>query len=488
MRHSQGVLLPPVRPGRLRRGDLYGVLRGAILDGVLAPGERLPSTRQAAADYGVSRGMLEEIFAQLTEEGFVRRSVGRGTFVAPGVSRIAPPAPRRALVASSRRGRSLAASALCREPEVLRAFNAGVADTSEFPWKIWQRLLARASRELGRDGLMFADPRGLLELRAAIARYLAQFRGIRCRAEQVIIFNSSQQAIHALSLLLLDPGGRVWMEDPGYPGARAAFRLAGASIEPVPVDREGLRVDLGMQRAPRARLAYVTPSHQYPTGAALSLDRRVALIEWAARRRAWIVEDDYDGEFRYEGQPLTALHSLDSQGRVIYAGTLNKSMFVALRIAYAVVPEEIAEPLANIRTQMDGFTPAVPQKAVSLFLAEGYFASHLRRMRTVYASKRTALIEVLEPLAALGWEWPDNPAGMHLLATHRDGAYVRAVAAVSRLDLATLGTYRIARARGDGLLLRFGALDGTAIRQGGRTLVETAQNVRSATNPRPIRP
>jgi GntR family transcriptional regulator/MocR family aminotransferase len=302
VRRSRGVLLPPIGVVRIRRNDVYRALRAIVLDGALCPGEQLPSTRQAAADYGVSRGMMEEVFAQLTEEGFLERSVGRGTFVARAISRLPLSANKtrgkRCAPATSRRGHSVAANATCREPEVPRPFNAGIADTREFPWQMWQRLEARAAREYRHDALNFADPRGLPTLREAIARYLAQFRGIRCDPGQVIVFNSSQQALNALGLLLLDRGDAIWVEDPCYPGARAAFELAGAQITPVPVDDEGIRVDIGVRRFPHARLAYVTPSHQYPTGVALSLDRRIALLEWAARNHAWIVEDDYDGDFR----------------------------------------------------------------------------------------------------------------------------------------------------------------------------------------------
>jgi GntR family transcriptional regulator/MocR family aminotransferase len=454
-----------------------------MLDGVIAPGERLPSTRQAADDYGVSRGMLEEIYAQLTEEGFLERGVGRGTFITETVSRLSVPSngkeTRRRSPATSRRGRSIAAMAACREPALPRPFNAGIADTSEFPWKTWQRLHARAARELGRAALNFSDPLGLSNLRVAIARYLAQFRGIRCDPRQVIVFNSAQQAIHSLAVLLLNPSDRIWIEDPCYLGARAAFELAGAEVIPVPVDQEGIRVEVGLRRCPGARIAYVTPSHQYPTGVALSLDRRIALIEWAVRNKAWIVEDDYDGEFRYEGQPLTALYSLDSHRRVLYIGTLNKSMFVSLRVAYAVVPEEMVESLANIRTQMDGFTPAVQQMAMSFFMDEGHFASHLRRMRTVYGAKRATLIEGLAPLAARGWTWSGNPAGMHFLAGHEKGDYVRAVAVKSCLDLALLGSYRARRASDDGLFLRFGALDPASLQDGILALVEAAKKMKA---------
>lgn len=481
MRRPRGALLPPIHQGRLRRGDLQRALRTAVLDGVLPPGARLPSTRQAADDYGVSRGLMEEVYAQLAEEGFVERAVGRGTFVVPGMAELSGPAKakpnRRRARGPSRRGLAVAANAACREPEVPRPFNAGIADTSEFPRELWCRLQARAARLLGRAALTFADPRGLPELRGAIARYLAQFRGIRCEPTQIIICNSAQQALNALTVLLLDRGDEVWIEDPCYLGARAAFALAGASVMPVPVDDEGLRVDLGRRRAPRARLVYVTPPHQYPTGVALSLARRIALVEWAAQSDAWIVEDDYDGEFRYDGQPLAPLYSLDPHGRVLHLGTLNKSMFVSLRLAYLVAPEEFVEPLANIRTQMDGFTPPTAQMTMSLFMDEGYFATHLRRMRNAYGAKRAALIEGLAPLAARGWIWSHNPAGMHLMVRHREGDYVRAVAARSPLDLALLSSYRTVRARADGLFLRFGALDAASLRAGTAALVAAVKKV-----------
>lgn len=483
MRQARGASLPPLRVARPRRGDVYGALRAALLEGVLAPGERLPSTRQAAADYGVSRGMLEEVFAQLTDEGFLERAVGRGTFVARAVSQLSAPAKiphrPRSSPQPSRRGRAVAANAACREPAVLRPFNAGIADTSEFPWKVWQRLQARAARESGRAALSFADPRGLPQLRAAIARHLAQFRGLRCHAGQIIVFSSAQQTLHALAVLLLDRGDKVWIEDPCYLGARAAFSLAGAELLPVPVDDQGICFD----RAPRAggvRMAYLTPSHQYPTGATLSLERRLALLEWAARTRSWIVEDDYDGEFRYAGQPLTALYSLDTRGHVLYVGTLNKAMFVALRLAYAVVPEPLVEPLANIRTQLDGFTPPVRQGAMSLFMDEGRFSSHLRHMRAVYGAKRAALVDGLAPLAAQGWIWSSNPAGLHLLVRHPRGNYVRAVAAASSLDLALLSSYRVMSGRDDGLFLRFGALDPAGLQAGVTALVATARKKLSA--------
>ena len=482
MRRAQGVLLPPIHMNRIRRGDLYSALRAAMLDGVLTAGEQLPSTRRAALDYGVSRGLMEEVFEQLTEEGFLERVVGRGTFVSPRVAGLVAPgkiarAHRRATGPSSR-GLALAANAACREPAAPLPFNAGIADTREFPWKLWGRLQNRASRELGDSALNLADPRGLPSLRSAIVRYLAQFRGIRCNQSQVIVFNSAQQALLTLAMLLLNRGDVVWVEDPAYLGARAAFELAGATVAPVPVDNDGICVDTGLRHAPLARLAYVTPPHQYPTGAALSLGRRIALLEWAARYGSWVVEDDYDGEFRYEGQPLATLYSLDSCARVLYLGTLNKSMFVSLRLAYLVVPGELVEPLANIRTQIDGFTPALAQMAMSLFMDEGYFSSHLRRMRAVYAAKRGALLEGLGPLASDGWTWSNNPAGVHLLIRHKSGKYVRGVARSSSLDLALLSSYRMVPGRDDGLFLRFGGLDEASLAAGIAALVRATKMAR----------
>jgi GntR family transcriptional regulator/MocR family aminotransferase len=477
--HQKVYFCPRFLPDGYGGGELYGALRNAVLEGVLLAGDRLPSTRRAATDYAVSRGLMEEVFGQLTDEGFFERAVGRGTFVASEVARLKVPTGRmkrqpRSLRTPSRRGSFITANTACREPEVPLPFNAGIADTSAFPWKLWCRLQVRAARELGPKALSFADPRGLPKLRTSIARYLAQFRGIRCTPQQVIIFNSVQQALNALSVLLLNPGDAVWIEDPCYLGARVAFDLAGTVAVPVTVDEDGLVVPTGIRRAPRARLAYVTPSHQYPTGVTLSLERRIELLRWAARKGSWIVEDDYDGEFRYAGQPLASLYSLDSCARVIYLGTLNKSMFVSLRLAYAVVPEELAEPLANVRTHMDGFTPELTQMTMSFFMDGGYFSSHLRGMRAVYGAKRKMLIEGLAPMAAQGWTWSENPAGMHLLVMHNRGEHVRAIAKASLLDLALLSKYRVGRAQDDGLFLRFGALTSESLQAGVDELIAVA--------------
>jgi GntR family transcriptional regulator/MocR family aminotransferase len=462
-----------------RRTDVYLALRNFVLEGRLAPGERMPSSREAAIDYGVSRGLLEEVYSQLVEEGLLERILGRGTFIAgqvtgATVSARDGKASHRAPSISAR-GIKLAGNVACRVMHEFQPFNSGVADTAEFPWQIWQRLQTRATRDLRRADMNFADPRGLPVLRRSLAHHLAQLRGVRCTAEQVIIFNSVQQAMYLLALLLMNPGDATWMEDPGYPGARAALELAGAAIVPIPVDREGLRVDVGLQRAPNARLAYVTPSHQFPTGVAMSQERRIALLDWAERHDAWILEDDFDGEFGYVGQPVTPLHSLDKHARVLYLGTLSKSMFVSLRLAFAVVPEAMVEQLANIRTQLDAFSAPLIQLAMSRFMDEGHFSTHVRRMRGVYAEKCAVLTEGLAPLANCGWTWEGNTVGVQLMLRHPDTQEVQRTVKASGLALHMLNTYRHEPAKDDGLLLRFGGLSVAAIGSGVERLVSAAQ-------------
>ncbi len=478
LRSARGISLPPLCTRKPRRGDIYHALRSALLEGSMPSGARLPSTRQAARDYGVSRGLVETVFDQLRDEGFLERVQGSGTRVCEAVARLGQPTQERAPRGSnpiSSRGRNLVANASCREPEIYVPFNAGVPDGSEFPWERWRGLEARAAREIGRRSLMFADPRGLPELRAAVASHLAQYRGIPCIADEVVIFNSIQQALNAIALLLLDRGDKVWIEDPCYSGARAAFELSGATLVPKSMDEDGLRVDQGKHGLEQARMAYVTSSHQYPLGVTLSLTRRIALLDWARRNCAWIIEDDYDGEFRYDGQLLTALRTLDVSGRVLYLGSLSKAMFVSLRLAYAVVPQSLVELLADVRTHLDGFTAPLPQRTASLFINEGYFAAHLRRMRQIYAAKYAALNQGLSPLGAWGWKWPRNPAGMHLAICHRNSNYVRRTAHVAGIDVRPLSSYRVINDSGDGLFLRFGALDLPTIHAGARALVKAAR-------------
>lgn len=478
-RRSRGVLLPPVPARQPRRADVYLALRNWVLEGLVAPGERLPSTREAAADYGVSRGLMEEVYTQLLDEGLLERSVGRGTFIAnhEGRSSVVARAGESVYdaLSVSTRGLELASNRACRVPHEFKAFNAGVADTNEFPWKTWQRIQARAARDLRCADMNFTDPRGLPALRTSLAHHLTQLRGLRCTADQVIVFNSMHQALYLLALLLINPGDTVWAEDPGYPGARAALKLAGAVVASIPVDHAGLCIEVGLKRAPNSRLVYVTPAHQFPTGAVMSVERRLALLNWAEKHDAWVLEDDYDGEFQYVGQPMTPLYSLHERGRVLYLGTLSKSMFVSLRLAFAVVPEGMVEHLANIRTQIDAFNAPLTQLAMSRFMDEGHFSTHVRRMRGVYAAKCAAVTEGLAPLCACGWTWEDTTMGVQILLHHPDAQEVRRTAKASGLAVHLLSSYRHKPVQGDGLLLRFGGLSIPTIRRGVEQLVSAAR-------------
>ena len=455
---SRGALLPPLGVTRVRRKDIYRQLRNGILDGTLPSKTRLPSTRGLAREYKVSRTTVEDVYQQLETEGFLLRLRGSGSFVSSIFRAARTTRTKSASIFLSKRGARLAADARCREPDRVQAFDAGVPDTDSFPGSIWKRCIHRTLRELDRRALNHADPRGYWPLRSALARHLAQFRGVNASPERIVVFSSSQQALLALSILLLEPGDAAWLEDPGYPGARAAFRLAGAHSVPVPVDEAGLIVPVGRRRAPRARLCYVTPAHQYPTGVVLAPERRLELLAWAQSHDAAVIEDDYDGEFRHVGQPLTALQALDSDERVIHVGTLSKAMFLSLRLAYAVLPAFMVEPLANLRTQLDSFPPLTVQAGLAAFIDEGHLAAHVRRMRAIYAEKRSRLIANLASLADARWDIGPNAAGVHVALFEPDAGMARSVASKSKLSLATLSNYSMRSVKRDGLFLRYGGL------------------------------
>jgi GntR family transcriptional regulator / MocR family aminotransferase len=478
-RQTQGALLPPIPGPKVRRVDVYRTLRDAMLDGTLPPGARLPSTRVAASDYGLSRTTVEDVYEQLASEGLIERGVGRGSFVAEQWTSHPPGGRRKAPVRlrPSRRGVQLLADDRCQEPLLVRPFNAGVPDVELFPWRTWERCWRRAQTQTGRGLLNHSDSRGYQPLRSALASYLAQFRGVRVRPEQVMVFNSTSQALHAFFLLLLDPGDSLWVEDPGYPGAHAAARLAGASAIPIPVDEAGIRVSAGRLLGPAARMAYVTPAHQYPTGAMLAHERRRELLAWAEEQRAVIVEDDYDADFRYHGEPLTTLHALSGGNRVLYVGTLSKAMFLGLRMAYAVVPESLVEPLADVRRQLDSFPSISTQVALCAFINEGHLATHVRHMRRVYADKRARLLELLAPMLARGWTCGPSGAGMHfVLYEPRPGMAAR-LARSSGLALNTLSDYATAGVKRDGLSIRFGGLSMAELERGAATLCTAASVV-----------
>lgn len=466
--------------------QLYDEIRTAILSGRLAPGARVPATRVLASDTGTSRNTVSGAFDQLLSEGYLEGKVGSGTYIA----RMLPedllrvtrqPGPARPVIARaclSRRGRMLGgipASLRSREIATEQAFRTGLPAFDEFPRALWARLGARLLRHAPSAVLTYGDPAGYRPLRRAIAEYLRAARGVNCSAEQVIVTAGSQQALDLAARLLLDPGDAAWVEDPGYLGARGALRAAGVRSIPVPVDSGGLSVVEGEKRAPEARLACVTPSHQYPLGMTMPLSRRTSLLAWARRHRAWIVEDDYDSEFRYSGRPLQALQGLDPIGCVIYTGTFSKVLFPSLRLGYMVVPESLVDTFVSARALVDRHPPGLEQAIVAEFLAEGHFARHVRRMRTLYAERQEALVLALGRELGGAIEASPAEAGMNLTAWLRGNASdleLSNKAAQVGVVVTPVSAYALEVKPRSGLLLGYAAFTTRQIREGVRKLAQ----------------
>ncbi|MGA3400786.1 MAG: PLP-dependent aminotransferase family protein [Acetobacteraceae bacterium] len=424
-------------------------LRAAIAAGVLAPGARLPSARSLAGQLGVARGTVDAGYAVLIGEGVVVPRGSAGTIVSPELAgRAAPPAQRRMPFAARR----------VEPPAGPLPFRMGLPALDAFPRKLWTSLTVRAARSLGAEALAYPDPAGLRPLREAIAAYLGVSRGILCSPDQVLVTAGYQGALALATRMLLRAGDAVWVEDPGYHLARQALEAAGGNLVPVRVDRDGLRVAAGVVAAPRAKLAVVTPTHQSPLGVALSLPRRLALLAWAAEAGAWVLEDDYDSEFRYTGHPLPALKSLDRGGRVLYAGSFSKVLFPALRLGYLVVPDELAEAFARASRLWSFGLPSLEQRVVAAFMAEGHFARHLRRMRALYGARRRALAAALTAVFGDRVALELEAGGMHLLARFPgaadDGTLARRAAAAGLAPTA-LSSLALAHDCGQGLLLSF---------------------------------
>src|SRR5215469_8146332 len=388
--------------------QIYENIRTAIRTGQLRPGDRLPSTRGLAERFGTARGTIDAAYAILTGEGYL---IGRG--------------PAGTVVSAELDSRTIAGAASkprlrspCPRPaaDAPRPFQMGLPALDAFPRKVWSRLVARHARGFAAADMAYPDPAGYGPLREAIAGYLATSRGVRCTAGQILITNGYQDALNLVASVLLRPGDKVWLEDPGYPPAAEALKAAGAALVPIRVDAEGLRVSEGLARARRARFAVVTPSHQSPLGVALSLPRRLALLSWASSAGAWIIEDDYDSEFRYVGRPLPALKSLDRYERVLYAGSFSKVLYPGLRLGYLVIPESLIDAFTrSIRLRYLGHA-TLEQRVVAEFMAAGHFARHLKRMRALYGARRRALADNLSQVLGDRITVEPRPGGMHLIA------------------------------------------------------------------------
>ncbi len=430
---------------RSLQDQLAGRIRAAVADGTLAPGERLASARALAAQLGVARGTVDAAYARLAGEGLLMTQGPRGTLVSPAAR------PGAAPTVSSPLGPPLAPPA---RPPPLRV---GLPALDLFPRALWARLVARAARGGAGAALAYPDPAGLAALRAAIASYLAVARGVACAASQVIVTAGYQGALTLLARLLLPAGAAVWCENPGYKLAARALAAAGALVLPLAVDAEGATIPPD----DRARVAVLTPAHQSPTGVALSAHRRQALLDWAARRGGFLIEDDYDAEFHYLGVRPPALKSRDTGDRVILAGSFSKTLFPGLRLGYVVVPAELLVAATRQALLATHGAPALTQAAVAAFLTEGHFARHLRRMRSAYAVRRAALAAAVTEAFAGRLTVLPRPGGLQLLALCPDGTRPGwDLAAVRRAEAAGLGPAALSAQflgppRAQGLLLGF---------------------------------
>jgi GntR family transcriptional regulator / MocR family aminotransferase len=470
--------------------QIYSAVRRAILDGTVTPGTRLSSSRALARDLCVSRTTTLLAYEQLASEGYLSGCRGSGTFVAevlpdePPRTRL-PAGTRTKHAPLSRRGRALAASPSPsrRIQGPPRPFRIGVPGLDLFPLRLWSQLVGRRLRSMSLRQLDYTDAAGMPELREAIAGHVRAARGTSATADQVLVVAGAQRGIELACRMLLDPGDKAWLEEPGYPGARSALAAADARIVPVPVDEFGLDVEAGMRRARDARLAYVTPSHQFPLGVPMSLPRRLALLQWASTSGAWVIEDDYDSEFRYGVRPIQCLHGLDADGRVIYAGSFSKTLFPALRLGFLLVPSDVREPLLAARRAADVHPPLLEQAVLADFIERGHFERHLRRMRAAYAERLDAVVDAADRSCRGMLALRPAHTGLHVVADLNgvDAEVVCEEAVTRGVEVTPLTPYCVRPLRApDALVLGFAVARPEAIRSGMDRLAAAIEAARRA--------
>jgi GntR family transcriptional regulator / MocR family aminotransferase len=448
--------------------QVYEGYRQAIVEGKLRAGQRIPSTRVLAGELGISRVPVMNAYAQLLAEGYLESRVGSGTIISKSLlKREIVPQDKGNLskgLPTSGRNVSKRCSALPSaegfyQRRSVTPFSVSQIAFEHFPLRVWNSLVARHSRAASARSFDYGDPMGLKDLREVIASYLRTARGVRCEAEQIVIVSGSQQGLEIAARVLLDPGDQVWMEEPGYNYARSIFAVSGCEVVPVPVDAHGLDVAWGMKKCPDARAVVVTPSHQYPLGFTMSAWRRLQLLDWAEKQQSWIIEDDYDSEYRYEGLPITSLQGLDRNSRVLYIGTFSKVLFPSLRLGYVVLPADLVERFVAVRFALDISPPTLHQMVLADFIREGHFSRQVRRMRSIYRERRAELIRCLREELGTGVELPGEQTGLHL-SVLVDGISDREIAkraADQALTLTPLSPFYGNKAMRQGFVLGFGS-------------------------------
>jgi GntR family transcriptional regulator / MocR family aminotransferase len=472
------LVLRAREPGAGAARWLALAVRDEILDGRLRPGARLPSTRDLARQYDLSRGTVVSAFDQLRAEGYITGTTGAGTYVnevlpddllrvsrAPSARATALEPPRRRLSAFAGRASLFPGFS----PRPTRAFRTDLPALDLFPTAIWAQLAGRRLRRASAQLLLGCEPMGYRPLQEAVTEYLVSSRGVKCEPHQVAIVSGTQEALDLAARLFLDAGDRVCVENPGYPGAAGAFRAAGAKVAPLPVDEEGATVPT----AAFVRLAYVTPGHQFPLGMVMSLTRRLAILEWARVANAIVFEDDYDSEYRYTGRPMPALQGLDRHGVVLFSGSFSKVLFPGLRLGYLVVPPDLVDRVAAVQSIRMRHAPVISQAVLADFIAEGHFARHVRRMREVYAERLGVLLDASRAELAGALQITGVEAGLQTaawLAGDVNADRVATLAAKRDVDIAPLSRYTRGPVARPGLQLGFAAVDPTEIRRGVRVL------------------
>ena len=439
--------------------QIYRQLTQAILSGQLRSGDALPSTRQLSSALGVSRNTVINAYDTLLAEGYIEGTVGSGSYVSRQLPEDLTELPSQPVVSSSTLNKPKAKSSphnapmplpdhmqsLLNSPLVVYTdrggepvpFRSGIPALDAFPSRLWLKLVNKHWKSPEHAMLNYGRTAGYTPLCEAIAHYLNSSRGVQCDADQVIIVSGSQQGLDLTSRVLLTPNDTVWMENPGYLGARAAFQSAKAHLIGVPLDEEGLDLTWATTHSAPAKVAFVTPSHQYPLGITMSLRRRLALLDWANEHDSWIIEDDYDSEYRYAGRPLSSLQGLDRHDRVIYIGTFSKTMYPSLRLGYLVVPRSLIPAFITAKAQADQHSPLVDQAVLTDFINEGHFGRHLRRMRSLYAHRQSVLLSAVQKQFA---KTPDrltiqaNQAGLHVVGVLPESTYAHLVGSTLAKD------------------------------------------------------
>jgi GntR family transcriptional regulator/MocR family aminotransferase len=454
-------------PKALHR-QVYDAYRAGIVNRTLRAGQRVPSTRVLALELGISRIPILTAYSQLVAEGYFESRVGAGTVVSRSFpDQITSPEPRGQQSTKVQAGARRLSKRCSNFVSVANvpwqrgwgAFGVSQVSFGNFPFQTWNALVMRHCRKAYAKSLDYGDPMGSKELREAIAAYLRTARGVRCEARQIMVVSGSQQGLDISARVFLDPGSRVWMEEPGYRFARNVLAVHGCKIVPVPVDYAGLNVAAGIKRCRTARAALVTPSHQYPLGITMSASRRMQLLDWAQKSESWIIEDDYDSEFRYESKPIASLQGLDSNARVIYIGTFSKVLFPALRLGYLVVPPDLIERFLAVRLAMDIGPPTFFQSVLADFISEGHFSRHIRRMRLLYKERRSVLIDCIRKEFGFAADVTGGEAGMHLSITLKGirDSEIAERASRQNLWLVPLSTSYLGEPSRHGFILGFGS-------------------------------